>query len=777
MHIKIILLSILTNLSVFICVAQLPSQTIKGRVIDAESGQPISNVNVIIENLNTTTDEQGFFKIEKVLVGRHSVKFSRVGYENAFIKEILVGSGKEIVLDIKMTEQIKNLEEVVVKPQKEYGSPNNDMAVISVRSFSVEQTKRYPATWSDPARMALSFAGTSNVNDSSNEIVIRGNSPKGLLWRMNGIEIPSPNHFTSIGAAGGGISALSINMLSNSDFYTGAFPAEYGNAASGVFDLTMRNGNNTKWENSIQLGFQGLEVSTEGPFSTKSKASYLFNYRYSTLGLIQKMGLLNLYDDKPNYQDLAFKIYLPFKKTTFSLWGLGGLSINENANFPDYLPKNGSNFYATGLNIVSLINDKAYWENIISASGSETNNNNSSGVVRNYTYGFLRYSSMFNLKVNAQNTLRFGMVLTNNSYDLSDKRTFMVDKKTVTNTILSEKDNTQLLQSYFQWKYRINPKLTLNTGVHFMHLTLNKQSSVEPRLGLRFQVDNKRIINFGAGLHSRLEALPTYLSSRGFTVSSNGDTTLIQSNKNLPIPKSAHVVFGYETRPNSNWRINTEAYYQRQSQAFVSAQSPLSSFPSFESTYSSLNELAANLTSALMGTGRGETYGIELTIEKFLTNGFYLLNTTSLYKATYVDVSGTERRGRFSSDFVENIMAGKEWKVGKAQKNIFNINLKVAWAGGLRVIPIDLPKSIKANTTIYDYSRIYEERFNNFFRTDFRISYVINKNKKSSTFSLDLNNVTNQQNPLNHSYSQSLKGIAYSYQLGMIPIFNYRLEF
>jgi CarboxypepD_reg-like domain/TonB-dependent Receptor Plug Domain len=776
MHIKILLFIILANLSAIICTAQSPRQTIKGRVVDAESGQPISNVNVVIENLNTTTDEQGYFRLEKVLVGRHSLKFSRVGYENAFIKELLVGSGKEIVLDIKLTEQIKSLEEVVVTPQKEYGSPNNDMATISVRSFSVEQTKRYPATWSDPARMALSFAGTSNVNDSSNEIVIRGNSPKGLLWRMNGVEIPSPNHFTSVGAAGGGISALSINVLSNSDFYTGAFPAEYGNAASGVFDLTMRNGNNTKWENSIQLGFQGLEASTEGPFSSKSKASYLLNYRYSTLGLIQKMGLLDLYDDKPNYQDLAFKIYVPLQKTTLSLWGLGGLSINENANFPNYLPKNGSNFYATGLNIVSLINDKAYWENIISASGSETNNNNSSGVVRNYTYGFLRYSSMFNLKANAQNTIRFGLILTNNHYDLSDKRTFLVDKKPVTNTILQDKDNTQLVQSYFQWKYRINPKLTLNTGIHSMYLTLNNQSSVEPRFGLRFQVDNKRSINFGAGLHSRLEALPTYLSSRGFTVT-NGDTTLIQSNKNLPIPKSVHAVIGYETRPNSNWRINAEAYYQRQSQAFVSAQSPLSNVLSFESTYSSLNELAANLTSALTGTGTGEAYGIELTIEKFLTNGFYLLNTTSLYKATYIDASGIERRGRFSSNFVENIMAGKEWKVGKAQKNIFNINLKIAWAGGLRVIPIDLPKSIKANTTIYDYSRIYEERFDNFFRTDFRISYVINKNKKSSTFSLDLNNITNQKNPLNHFYSQSLKGIAYSYQLGMIPIFNYRLEF
>lgn len=775
MNKRAVLLTILYCLFLLASHAQTPTQIIKGQVTDSESGYPIENVNVTLDNHITISDTKGYFLLENITVGRHSIKFSRIGYESNIIRDILVGSAKELVLNIKLTEQIKVLDEVVVRPQEEYGSAHNEMATVSLRSFSVEQTKRYPATWGDPARMALSFAGTSNIDDSSNEIVIRGNSPKGLLWRMNGVEIPSPNHFTSVGASGGGISALSINVLGNSDFYTGAFPAEFGNASSGVFDLTMRNGNSDKRESSIQLGFQGLEASTEGPLSSKTKASYLLNYRYSTLGLVQKLGIVNLVYDKPTYQDLAFKLFIPLKKTTISLWGLGGLSANENAQFPSYLPNNGSNFYATGLNIVSLINDNAYWENIISSSGSETNNNDLVSI-RNYTYGFMRYSSRLNIKLDAQNTFRLGFIISHNTYNLLDKRIFVIDKTPTYLYILNDRNSTQLLQSYFQWKYRLNTKITVNTGVHFMYLTLNKQYSIEPRLGLRWQLDYQKAINLGIGVHSRLEALPTYLSSRGYIATSSGDTTVVQSNKNLPIPKSAHFIVGYEYRPSDSWRINSEAYYQYHDQAFVSTISS-SSAPSYESTYSTLNEVGANLTSALQSTGTGKSYGMELTIEKFLTNGFYLLNTTSLYRATYVASDGLERTGRFSSNFVENILAGKEWKVGKLKKNMLNINLKVTWAGGLRVPPIDLVESEKKGYTIYDYKNIYENHLPNFFRADYRVSYVINKRKKSSTFSLDLNNITNHKNPLSYNYSPNSKKIVYVYQLGLIPVFNYRLEF
>lgn len=770
---KLVFCCILANF----CKAQNLSQIIRGRIIDSESGYPIRNVDININNLNSTSDEQGYFNIKNVPVGRHTIKFTCVGYESSVVKEILVGSGKEIILDIKLTEQIKALEEVIVKPQKEYGSPNNEMSTVSVRSFSVEQAKRYPAAWGDPGRMALSFAGASNVNDSSNEIVIRGNSPKGLLWRMNGVEIPSPNHFTSVGASGGGISALSINILGKSDFYTGAFPAEYGNAISGVFDLTMRNGNTDKQENSIQLGFQGLEASVEGPLSSKKKASYLLNYRYSTLGLVQKLGIINLFNDKPTYQDLAFKFFLPFKKITLSMWGLGGLSANQNSNFPEYLPKNGSNFYAIGLNMVYLISKKAYLENIVSASNSETNSNDGTSIIRNYTYDFLKNSTMLNLKLNTQNTIRLGLIISNIEYSLLDKRVLLVNKIPTPIDLLNDQNNTQLLQSYFQWKCKINRNFTLNTGLHFMYLTLNNQKSIEPRVGIHWQLNNKKSVNFGFGLHSRLEALPTYLSSRGYLTGNSGDTINIQSNRNLPIPKSAHFIFGYESRPNSDWRISIESYFQYHYQAFVNSFNSSTNVPTYESTYSSLNDIAANFNQSLVGKGKGKSYGIEFTIEKFLTNHYYLLHTVSLYNSTYVDAGGVERTGKFSSNFVANILAGREWKIGKQKKNIFNINLKATWAGGIRIPPIDILTSEKLGYTVYNYANIYEEHLPDFFRTDFRLSYIINKLKKSSTFSLDLNNITNHKNPLSHRYSQELKNIVYSYQLGLIPVFTYRLEF
>ncbi len=250
-HLFLYSLLILSSLSQ----AQTLTQTLKGKITDNETGQAIVGAMILVGNSSTLSDEKGYFRIQNIAIGRYSVKVSCIGHENITINEMLVNSGKEIELNLKLVEEIRQLGEVKITAQKEYGAAINDMASISVRSFSVEQTKRYAASWSDPARMALSFAGTSNVNDQSNEIVIRGNSPKGLLWRIDGVEIPNPNHFSNEGASGGGISALSANVLSNSDFYTGAFPAEYGNASSGVFDLKMRNGNGDKREHTIQLGF------------------------------------------------------------------------------------------------------------------------------------------------------------------------------------------------------------------------------------------------------------------------------------------------------------------------------------------------------------------------------------------------------------------------------------------------------------------------------------------------------------------------------------------
>lgn len=765
--------------------SKLFSQTIKGNVVDHATKQPIVGANVIFSNIdyNTQTDENGLFKIVNLKIGRYSINISSIGYENVTIHEILVGVGKETELTIEMNESFRQLNEVVVKAQKEYETPQNEMATVSAKSISVEQTKRYAATWGDLARMALSFAGTSNVNDQTNEIVIRGNSPKGMLWKIDGVEVPNPSHFSTEGATGGGINALSINVLGNSDFYTSAFPAEYGNATSGVFDVHLRNGNGDRHETTVQAGFQGLEVGTEGPFSKKSKASYLFNYRYSTLGFFKETGIIPLsYDGVPKFQDLYGKIFIPFKKTTISAWALIGKSnFDFDNNNSQYSRIEQSNLFASGINMVSYINKNAYWENILSVSGNEviggyiynSPNKDGSTETKNTQYRNIRFSTQYNHKINTKHNLRVGLIASNLSYNLLNKIVFenIPNFGQFENIKLNDKGSSQYFQSFIQWKYRVNPDLTLNAGFHNSYFVLNKKFTIEPRMGAKYQISPKSNLNFGFGVHSRLEPISIYLSLGAM----KKDGGKFFPNQSLSIPKSVHYVIGYEVRPNKNWRINTELYLQQLSQIGVAIDNR-----DITQNFSLLNEIDVDLLNMplLTSTGKGRNHGIELTVERFLTDGFYLLSTTSVFKGTYTNLEEKNYVARFSNNFVQNILAGKEWKIGKEKRSIFSLNLRTTYAGGVRVIPIDLEKSNQLGYEVRDYSSIYnQQQLANFFRTDFKINFIKNAKKITSTFSLDLNNVTNRANPKRIYYDYSTKSIAIYNQLGILPVFNYRLEF
>ena len=428
-----LLLSLLLLYTGILLQAQNLTQTVRGVVVDEASGITLIGANVIILNsqplLGSSTDQDGKFRIENVPVGRQSLKITYLGYEDAYVKDILIGSGKEVILTIKLRESLFNInEDIVVTAEPDKEEPLNDMAVVSARMFTVEETKRYAASVNDPARMALSFAGVAANGDFSNEIVIRGNTPRGLLWRVEGIEVPNPNHFAGAGSSGGGISILSANMLANSDFFTGAFPAEYGNAVSGVFDIKLRNGNNEKREYAIQLGLLGADVALEGPFSQNSNASYLVNYRYSTLAMLNLLGLEVVEDGAvPKFQDLSFKIKIPTQKAgSFSVWGLGGLS-NQVEEEPDYAYDYHSNMGAAGITHTFYLDKKTYLENTISYSGTdlgykEDQFDDPSLPRLDYEESLIntafRVSSLANRKFNAKNTVRAGMIFSNLGYKL-----------------------------------------------------------------------------------------------------------------------------------------------------------------------------------------------------------------------------------------------------------------------------------------------------------------------------------------------------------------------
>ncbi len=330
---KTIIISIL-SMTVFIGFGQDEkteaelSQNVRGTIVDKVTQSPLPSASIkIIDSdplIGTTTNVNGQFLLKDVAIGRISLEVSYIGYESIFINQLQVTSGKEVVLNLELQESIEQLSEVTVKAKQNPQNASNDLALVSARGFDMEETNRYAGARNDPARMAQNFAGVSGANDSRNDIIIRGNSPSGVLWRLEGIDIPNPNHFGALGTTGGPVSILNNNLLAKSDFMTSAFPAEYGNATAAVFDLKMRKGNSFKREHIFQVGFNGFELGTEGPIGKEGGASYLLNYRYSTLALMDDVGLSpGTGNAVPFYQDFSAKVDVPTEKLgKFSLFAI-----------------------------------------------------------------------------------------------------------------------------------------------------------------------------------------------------------------------------------------------------------------------------------------------------------------------------------------------------------------------------------------------------------------------------------------------------------------------
>lgn len=753
------------------------TQTIKGQVTDAESRQPLLGVSVAVltvsPQIGAVTAADGTFRITGVPVGRHTLQVRMLGYESSTLPELMVGAGKEVELTIRLTESLQELATVTVRAEEQEGKPGaalNDMATVSARSFSVDQVKRYAAAFNDPARMAQMYAGVASSGDQSNALIIRGNSPKGVLWRMEGVEIPNPNHFAEDGTSGGGISALSVNVLSNSDFYTSAFPAEYGNATSGVFDLKLRRGNTDKREYAVQVGVLGADVAAEGPFRTGKQASYLLNYRYSTLEILKNAGLQIIGDAAPDFQDAALKLFFPVGKTaTLSVWGMGGLS-KQIRNRTDRTDAFHSDRGVLGANYVQFLSEKSFLEAIVSWSAfRQTYRSSRLDRVRvrseDYVNQPYRASVQFNHKFNARHSVRIGGIVSRLQFNLLSD---LLDNTTQT-TYLNQNGGTELLQGYVQWKYRISAPLMLNAGLHATRLQVAGQSSLEPRGGLRWQMAPRHALTAGVGVHSRTEALSTYFAE---VWGQKGKTS--QANRNLALLRSRHVVLGYEFRPRNDWRVQVEVYDQHHRNVPIAARSAATPYLK---TLSYLNYMDGFSNDSLVSEGTGRNRGVDFTLEKFLTNGLYLTFTASFYKATYTGRDGVERNARFDGGFVQNALIGKEWKGGRKKTNLLAANVRSLWMGGNRYIPFNLAQSQKQNTGVRDYPRAYEEQIPAYFRFDTRLSYTKNRRRTTSTLSLDMQNVFNHRNLYEPYYDSASKSVRFETQLGLVPILNWRLEF
>jgi hypothetical protein len=759
-------------------------QTVRGTVRDQDSQVPLIGATVVVLGsdpiLGAGTDVDGRFSITGVPVGRQTLLVRYLGYAERVIPEVLVSTGKEVVLDIDLLESTTKLDEVVVKADKGEGgsSPINEMAVVSTRSFSMEQSTRFAASINDPGRLALSFAGVNSTNDITNEIVIRGNSPKGLLWRLEGVEIPTPNHFTLEGMSAGNISILSNNLLDASDFSTGAFPAEYGNALSGVYDLRLRSGNDQKREFTVQAGFLGVEASAEGPFIKGKRSSFLINYRYSTLALF-KLGGANLQGDLiTDFQDVNMKFNFPTKRFgTFSLFGVAGFSnayikaeedstkwSNTQIWDDDRVRQTYTNHYGVGgLSHRYIINEKNYVHTTLAFSsyGNYTLHSYLGDSLEYYDYWrfnvtnmAVRFATQFNTKVNAKHHLRYGVNYSHLMYDLEDRELYPKGQ------VYLASGDSPYWQAFLQHKFRISEKLTLISGLHFNHFVLNDRVSVEPRLAVSWQVRPRHTLSLGAGLHSRLESLAFYLAQK-----ENSDRAL---NRNLDFSRAVHVVAGHSWTILPRLSLRSEVYFQY-----------LYSIPvrTTISSYSALNHTFSYQKRALANSGDGINYGLELTLEKSFGGNWYMLYTLSLYDSRYRASDGVWRNTVYNGNYVTSLTGGKDFRVGKGKKDIIGVNAKVFFAGSKRITPIDLEASKVQGEEVRDELQINEGRTDDYFRLDMKVSYRHNFKRLAFEIAVDVQNLTNRKNELSRKYDIDTESIKKKYQQGIIPVMRLRVEF
>lgn len=761
---------------------------IRGTVKDAYTGKLLSGAKVTITNttplFEVACDDEGSFLIENVPTGRVSMQIAHQGYDMLAMVDVVLNEGKELVLDLELNPLTFRAAKVTISVPA--------LSPMSGRSISAEETKRFAAVYFDPARVATAMPGVVQSDDQANHLVVRGNSPNGVLWRLEGLDILNPNHLTNAGtlgdratAAGGGTSILSTQLLGRSTFTTSAFTSQYGNALGGVFDIRFRPGNNKKHEFTAQAGLIGVEMAAEGPFSKQSKSSFLINYRYSTVGLLSLMGV-PLGDEDIRYQDLAFRLNFPTRKAgTFGIFGMGGLSSNKftgqtedslvtsqkdrfNINFI-------SNMGATGLTHSITAGSKTLIKSAIGISGLQTSreniflqnpNNELPSEQDGLDQSRLSITSAVTHEIRGGLHLKAGAFANRIGYAINSRLRTPGTTDPLEVVALGE-GSSWLLQPYTELNWRPVRAFELKAGLHAMYFTLNESKVLEPRALATIRLDHRQQIHVGFGLHSQIQLPGTYFS----LVSDSMGNPLGQANVDLDFSRARHYVLNYDRYFGTHFRGRIEGYYQ---QLF---QIPIVN--NMQSTVSAINLMEGYVSRPLINAGTGRNYGLELNLERLLYRNYYFLLSGTLYRSLYTAGDGIERASRYDGRFATAFSAGYEWdrESKKGKQQIFGLNLRTIYRGGMREMPVDLDASRAALRTVYDETNGFTQQLPNYFRLDIRFTFKRNRPGYTSTLGVDIQNAINTQNASYYYYDFELDEVLTRYQLGIIPLLSYRMEF
>jgi hypothetical protein len=790
---------ILTAILLVVCGVCVDAQTLRGTVTDAISGETLIGATVKIAELDgkaAVTDIDGNYRIDVGQSGRYTIETSYVGYEPSVMKEVLIAGAKEVVIDLALQENNQDLGEVIVRPRVNKSSTVNTLALVGGMMLSMEEASRYAGGYNDPARLVTAFAGVAGQGDG-NGISVHGNAPQFMQYRLEGVEIFTPNHFSGLYDAGFGmVSALNSNVITNSDFFVSTFNANYNNALSGVFDVKMRPGNNEKYENGVQVGSVGIEWTSEGPLSKKTNASYILNYRFGFTTVARELGLIETQGSQYDFQDLSFKLNFPTKHSgTFSVFALGfidkswdvELDLDDIHSIYDATDQTGHLYnVAAGVSHKIHFDNKWTWRTTVAYNMQHNkvdleywslNLDASHKPIgfegKNYPFSYLKQNEdrvVINTELSRQVTPRwltqFGGEYSHRFFDLSYRTADNVYDPVPATPYYATKDDTGLASFFWSNLWKPAEGWSMNLGLAGSYFLLSKDASIEPRVSVKWEPDTRNSFSVGYGLHSMIEKLDAY-----FLRDAAGNL----ANKDLGLSKAHHVLATYTHKWTDNLVMRLNAYYQYGFDTPVGING---------STYCTVNRLFNYVDEPLVNKGNTRNYGADITLEQYMSHGFYGQVNGSLFKAEYRGLDKKWRNQMFDRGYMVKLLGGKEWMLGKRKQNVFNVSVKYTLQGGLRHTPIDL-NAMRANVAagIIDPNPIYKDdeamtlQYDPTSIVDLTVSYKINGRKLSHTIAFEGLNILQNETPYAQRYDLTTGELRYDKSGISLPNLYYRIDF
>jgi len=745
--------NIISGVLVFIMGLSVFGQSgiIKGRVFNSSSNEPLPFTNLIIEGTaaGSTSDIDGNFVFTGVKPGFAKLSVSSVGFEDYITEEFMVTNAKPVFLDIPLKEKTVQLKQVEIK-----ASPfrKTEESPVSMRTLAISDIEKNPGGNRDISKVIQALPGVASTPAFRNDIIIRGGGPSENRFYLDGIEIPNLNHFATQGASGGPVGIINVDFIREVDFYSGAFPANRGNALSSVLEMRQLDGNPEKFQYKASLGATDLALTANGPLSPKTTA--IFSARRSYLQfLFSAIGLPFL----PTYNDFQFKTKTKFNKhNEITFIGLGAIDqfkLNTGIKKPtedqqyilDYLPVNKQWNYAVGA-VYKHFRDNSFDTYVFSRNML----NNEA-----YKYEFNNESDpsklIFNYKSQEiENKLRYEKNARLNGYKIVAGVGIEYAKyanNTFQKVFIPLQTDTVLIQQYeskldmFKWNVFgqvsrgiLSERLILSLGLRADANNYDKSMSsllrqFSPRFSAAYALTEKWFLNFNTG---RFYQLPPYTTIGYRTQTGN----LINKQNGLSYISADHIVAGIEYRRNENAKLTVEGFYKIYSNYPFSVTDSVS-LASKGADYGTYGDEQVTSSSS------GKAYGMEIYFRDQIARMVNLIVSYTFVRSEFKNYAGTFIPSAWDNKHIINITASH------AMKRNFNIGVRWRFVGGAPYTPYDLQRSsLKEAWDIrgkgyLDYAKFNSQRLKSFHQLDLRIDKEYFYKKWSLNFYLDIQNLYN----------------------------------